>query len=788
MRAGLPPFLILICVLRAMTLAASEVPELPGTRMEYGPVLSCTVEAPPVAPEEVLERAKKPAGPAPPPPSAMQRIVARKGLVIALRDEGTSKAFVCFDTDTLRIAAGWSDGFLDLSETNIGTYKGNRTGAAMIDGAIVFRTADGPGWSLDDGNFADPREHKTGPMPKEKGRFKGFYLHNDEVILCYQVGGIDVLEKMDWMIAGSEKQEFINRTINIPATRRVTMHCLVATGGDLVVESRDDRLIILKDNPRDPTSRLAIALFGDTKSKWDVQPGRISLLLAAGTEFERFAYWHGSSADLPKLQRAIHAFPGIENLQSMTAGGRLHWPNLIESAGTRAADDAPAYVVDTIPMPDENPWKSWMRISAFDFFPDGRAAVATLNGDVWVVSGLDDSLAHVRWKRFAVGLYEPLGLKIADGNIYVHGRDRITRLHDLNADGEADFYESFNSDRIVYPSYHAYAYDLQTDRAGNFYYVVGGAWLGTERPWHACMVKVTPDGARSEIIATGFRAPNGMAIGPHDEISVSDNQGNWIPASKISFVRPNGFYGFVADPRVEPSATGPASFDQPICWIPQAWDNSSAGQVWAPSSWGPLGGKMLHTSYGAAALFAVLAEQTSDGAVQGGVIKLPLKFDSGIMRARIGPHDQQLYVVGLKGWQTAGAKEGCLQRVRFTGHPFYAPVDLHVAHDAIVLRFAVPLDAATASDLQNYAIEQWNYRWSSTYGSAEYSIAKPGAVGRDDVEIKAAMLSTDRKEIRLSVPHLQPVMQMHITGNVRAQDGHDVRFEIANTIQQVPAR
>jgi hypothetical protein len=569
----------------------------------------------------------------------------------------------------------------------------------------------------------------------------------------------------------------------------VTMRCLVASGADLVVESREDGLLVLKDNPReDDHSRLAIAFVGKSGATWDVQPGGIALVLHPNrSKLERFAYWHGPSADLPKLRRALDAFPAMENLESKIEGGRLHWPDVIESAGTRAADNA-AYVVDTIPLPDENPWKSWMRISAFDFFPDGRAAVATLNGDVWIVSGIDDALAHVRWKRFAVGLYEPLGLKVADGKVYVHGRDRITRLHDLNNDGEADFYESFNSDRLVYPSYHAYAYDLQTDHAGNFYYVVGGAWLGTERPWHSCMIKVTPDGARSEIIATGFRAANGMAIGPHDEISVSDNQGNWIPASKISFVRPNGFYGFVADPRVEPNATGPATFDQPICWIPQAWDNSSAGQVWAPSSWGPLGGKMLHTSYGAAALFAVLAEQSGGGAAQGGVIKLPLKFDSGIMRARIGPHDQQLYVVGLKGWQTAGAKEGCLQRVRFTGHPFYAPVDLHVARDAIAVRFAVPLEATAASDLQNYALEQWNYRWSSTYGSPEYSIAKPGVVGRDEVEIKAATLSPDGKEVRLSVPNLQPVMQMHISGNLRAQDGHDIRFEIANTIHHVPER
>ena len=37
-------------------------------------------------------------------------------------------------------------------------------------------------------------------------------------------------------------------------------------------------------------------------------------------------------------------------------------------------------------------------------------------------------------------------------DIYVLGRDQITRLHDLNGDGEIDFYENFNNDMEVTPS------------------------------------------------------------------------------------------------------------------------------------------------------------------------------------------------------------------------------------------------------------------------------------------------------------------------------------------------
>src|SRR5206468_1370202 len=128
----------------------------------------------------------------------------------------------------------------------------------------------------------------------------------------------------------------------------------------------------------------------------------------------------------------------VENPEALCHGGSPLWPTPVTTLGTRAADTA-AYVVDTVGLPDDNPWKSWIRPTGFDFFPDGRAAVSTFNGDVWIVSNLDASLGKTAWRRIAAGLYEPLGLKIVDNVIYVLGRDQITRLHELNGDGEIDF-------------------------------------------------------------------------------------------------------------------------------------------------------------------------------------------------------------------------------------------------------------------------------------------------------------------------------------------------------------
>jgi hypothetical protein len=107
------------------------------------------------------------------------------------------------------------------------------------------------------------------------------------------------------------------------------------------------------------------------------------------------------------------------------------------------------YALDTIPLPDDNPYGAWMRTSCLGFFDDGRCAVGTYTGDIWIVSGIDRELKHVTWQRFASGLYEPFGILVIDGLVHVTCRDGIKRLHDLNGDGHADYYETFFADPDV---------------------------------------------------------------------------------------------------------------------------------------------------------------------------------------------------------------------------------------------------------------------------------------------------------------------------------------------------
>jgi hypothetical protein len=183
-------------------------------------------------------------------------------------------------------------------------------------------------------------------------------------------------------------------------------------------------------------------------------------------------------------------------------------------------------------------------------------------------------------------------------------------------------------------------------------------------------------------------------------------------------------------------------------------------------------------------MMMVLRDQRNDQA-QGMTVPLPGKFLSGVMRARFNPHDGAVYVSGLRGWQTAALKDGCLQRVRYTGEPAWLPVAFAVEPRGIRLTFSQALERAFAETADSYGINQWNYRWSKKYGSPDLSLVNPGKEGRDEVPLKSAALSEDGRTVFLEIPGLRTVMEMEIQYNLKAKGGKVVRGAVYTTINRI---
>ena len=262
----------------------------------------------------------------------------------------------------------------------------------------------------------------------------------------------------------------------------------------------------------------------------------------------------------------------------------------------------------------------------------------------------------------------------------------------------------------------------------------------------------------------------------------SDNQGNWMPVDRINMLKEGGFYGFMGSAQRDPK---PATYDPPLVWTHYPLDNSAGGLAYVDNDrWGPFKGRPVGVSYGKSSLFILLPEEI-DGIPQAGALYLPITFASGAMRARFNHLDGQLYVTGLRGWQTNGAREGAFQRVRYTGAPVYLPTSVHVHADGIVIGFDQPLDPVTATQIDNYAIEWWNYRYTASYGSKDWKVSDPSKEGHDQVAIRTATLSSDRKSVALTLVGVQPVMQMRTKYHINAADGTQLSGELYQTINVV---
>jgi len=724
------------------------------------------------------------------------KTMALKGLAIRVGEHG--EAAVCYDLDLCRMVGAWTGGFTTpMNLMSRGDYP-------RSIGAVAFHTREAAGFlvAAQDGSavdWKDPRSEPFGPLPTLK--YRGMHVSGSEpesgngVVIEWEFEGTKILEKPSYV--RREGKDCFTREFQFAPHLQTILLPLYAKGS---------------------ADHGSLGVRGPGAFKLVEAGGQVCLSLTPSDRSVAFDVDLINGDNVPEFEKQPDTSGrAIADLEAVTKGmTSSRWPQPVETKGDVSTSKEDAYVVDTIKVPDQNPWNAPMFIGGFDFFPDGRAAVCTFHGDVFIVSGIDDKLEHVSWRRFASGLYHALGLKIVDGDIYVTCRDGITRLKDRHDSGEADFYERFNNELKVTKSFHEFVFDLQTDPAGNFYFAKagpvknGGRGFDEMMDQHGTLMRVSPDGKKLDVFATGFRAPNGIGVSPDGQVTSGDNEGTWTPACRINWIEKGGFYGCVPTSHRTPS---PTDYDKPLCWLPKRIDNSSGGQVWAPDSnkWGPWRGEMLHTSYGMCSLFGVLKEQYEDPTkpdccdqgMQGGVVQFPLKFQSGIMRGRFNPADGQLYLAGLRGWQTTALKNGCLQRVRYTGAPVRMPIELHAKKDGVEVRFTCSLDTQKACDPDNWNIEAWNYIWSSAYGSPEVSAMsapaeKPSELGKDGelqytaselkqkhhdtLTVKSITAGTDDRSVFIEIPGLKPVMQMSIKYQIKAADGGDLKGEILNTI------
>ncbi len=660
-------------------------PYQPWADMDYGNFFINTYEL--VDEETGPERYHSP-GPSPyPDEDYLKNNFAYKGIAVRL-DEGEGgiskgKAWMIFDHDLMRVAGGWTgDGFIDWN--GILLNDKHETYPRTI-GKLHFETPVGPGWAHPvTGSFKDPRFRARdgrafGPLPKNWSDYKGLYHHGDKIVISYAVGNSNILEKLGRELSGN--QTVFTRTLNM---------------------SPSSSLLKMKVAP--VSNKVEITGEGATLSKED---GFVMMIVqkSKATKVKLFIT-DGSFSDLAGFA-AKSVLPEDLN-QYIKGGGPVHYPEKIKSVITPGSEDG-LFAVDQLTPPFDNPWACRMKLSGIDFLMDANKAVAcATDGDIWLITGLTDGSSELTWQRIGSGLFQPLGIKVINDKIYVICRDQLVLLRDYNGDNETDFYESFNHDHQVTDHFHEFAMGLQADKQGNLYYAKSGRHAREALiPQHGTLLKVSQDGSKTDIIATGFRAANGVCINPDGSFLVTDQQGFWNPMNRINWVDGKGkFYGNMWGYN-PPKDTTRLAMEQPMVWVDMKFDRSPSELLWVDSkNWGPLNGSLLSFSYGYGKIQLVLPEKVK-GQMQGGVIDIPgVKFLTGVMRGRFNPNDEQLYACGMSAWGTNQMlRGGGLYRIRYTGKPMTLPVGLATSKEGIKLEFPEALDAESAQDIAKFQIK-----------------------------------------------------------------------------------
>lgn len=464
-------------------------------------------------------------------------------------------------------------------------------------------------------------------------------------------------------------------------------------------------------------------------------------------------------------------------------------------AAQTSQQEAEYYSVDYLVPPDG----ARVEVGGMGFLPDGRLAISTRRGQVWLVTNpLAKDPKDAKFSLFAEGLWEGLGMAIVDGEIVVMQRQEISVLRDEDKDGVCDRIETICDDWGVSGNYHEFGYGLPVDAQGNYYISLNVSffspkwWHGKSPvPYRGWCMKISKTGQMTPF-ASGFRSPCGITLSPGGDLFITDNQGDWMPASPIYHVEEGGFYGHPASldwtdeyratdthaSDTVPPARAASDRKDAAIWLPYKWSRSPGNMAWDETGgkFGPFGGQFL------------LAEMTNGMLVRGAMEKIDGQYQGWCvpLRTRVGSAVRVLFakdgtlLAGLtnRGWGGYSPADG-IARVRWTGKTPMEVVAVTPKASAdggtLTVRFSKPVQGTSGVTAK---VTQYDYDYWWEYGSPE----------RDLVDLPAQIAASAPDTLTLSIPGLEPGRMVRVKfAGVTAQDGapllHD---ELAYTLNQLP--
>jgi cytochrome c len=386
------------------------------------------------------------------------------------------------------------------------------------------------------------------------------------------------------------------------------------------------------------------------------------------------------------------------------------------------------------------------KVGGIDFLSNGRMVVSTWDaaGSIYIVDNVQSGdTTKMKVKRIGFGLAEPLGVKVVNDTIYVMQKHEITRLIDTNGDDIIDEYQTLCDDWKVSSNFHEFGFGLAY-KDGYFYATLatainpGGASTQPQIPDRGKVIKVDKNTGALTFVASGLRTPNGIGIGYKGDIFVADNQGDWLPSSKIVHVRDGAWFGSRS---VDPEGTKDKKEDLPLVWLPQDEIGNSPSTPLALDL-GPYKGQMIHGEVTHGGVKRVFVEEIN-GQLQGCVFRFIQGLEAGVNRLQWGP-DGALYVGGIGNpgnWGQSGKLHHGLQRLVFNNKPTFEMLAVRAKSNGMEIEFTEPLQDGDGWNPDHYEVKQWYYKPTIEYGGPKLDEKK--------LTVKSATVSDDRKKVFL---------------------------------------
>jgi len=388
------------------------------------------------------------------------------------------------------------------------------------------------------------------------------------------------------------------------------------------------------------------------------------------------------------------------------------------------------------------------KVGGMDFMSDGSLAISVWDpsGAVYLLSNVSSGdPSKIKVKQIAAGLAEPLGLKVINDTIFVMQKQELTRLVDTDGDQIIDEYQCVNNSWPTSANFHEFGFGL-AEKGGDLYATLaiaiqpGGASGLNQMPSRGRAARFDMPSGELHYVASGFRTPNGIGIGVDNEIFVADNQGDWLPSSKILHVTEGAFFGSRA---VDFEGTVTFKEKPPVVWLPQDEIGNSPSTPLAIND-GPYKGQMIYGEVTHGGIKRVFVEKVN-GEYQGAVFRFIQGLEAGVNRIVWGP-DGALYVGGIGNpgnWQQTDKLWYGLQRLKYNGKPNFEMLAVRAKSDGVEIEFTEPLRESDGWDIADWEIRQWRYVPTAAYGGPKV----------DNVALKvlATSVSTDRKKVSLKL-------------------------------------